>query len=243
MSTPPASGSPYASAPQTPPGPYTTPAPAYAAAPPTSVPGIKGKKGPLALIIVGVVLLVAAAAVLVGSVVSVAQVSSTLSQIPSGSAVAAELRTGSVYGIYSSSLPAAQCTVADPDGVEVPLIEVHSSIEVNDHKLLSTFIPTVSGSYTIACTASGNEPIFLGEATNAQEIGRMAVGAVGSVLGGFLGAGLLIGGLVWLLVRRSRNRRILQAQAMGPAYSRPGYPQSVPQPGVAPYQNGQQFRP
>jgi len=74
MSTPPASGSPYASAPQTPPGPYTTPAPAYAAAPPTSVPSIKGKKGPLALIIVGVVLLVAAAAVLVGSVVSVAQV-------------------------------------------------------------------------------------------------------------------------------------------------------------------------
>ncbi|WP_172119939.1 hypothetical protein [Actinomyces faecalis] len=243
MSTPPASGSPYASAPQTPPGPYTTSAPAYAAAPPAAVPGIKGKTGPLALIIVGLVLLVVAAAVLIGSVVSVARVSSPLSQVPSSSAVAAELRTGNVYGIYSDGLSATACAVTAPDGAEVPLIEVHSSIEVNDHALVATFIPTVSGSYTVTCTTSGNEPIFLGEATNAKEIGWMAVGAIGSVLGGLLGASLLVGGLAWLLVRRSRNRRILQAQAMGPAYSQPGCPQSVPQPGAAPDQNGQWFRP
>lgn len=240
MPVPPASGSPYTYAPQTPPGPCTTPAPAYAAVQPTAVPGLKGRKGPLTLIIIGAVLLVVAAVVLLASIASVSRASGPLTQIQSNGSVTAELETGSVYGLYSDG-QASACTVADPQGAELPLIEVHSAIRFNDHDIFATFIPTVSGSYTVTCTASSASPIFLGEATNATELARLTLSAIGSGLGGTLGAGLLIGGLVWLLVRRSRNRRVLQATA--PLYPQPGYPQSVPQPGTAPGTSGQWTQP
>lgn len=243
MSTLPPSGSPYACAPQAPAGPYTTSAPSYVGQP-AAVPGVKGKKGPLTLIIIGTVFLVAAAVVLCVSVASVARASGTLSQIQSNGSVTAELETASIYGLYSDDQAASTCTVTDPDGAEVPVITVHSSIELNDHTLVATFIPTVPGSYTVTCAASGSEPIFLGEATNAAELGRMIIGVIGSILGGTLGAGLLISGLVWLLVRHSRNRRLLQAQVMAPGYPQPGYPQpGYPQPGSAPSSNGQWRQP
>ena len=64
------------------------------------VPAPKGKKGPVILLSIALVLVVGAVAVFVGSLVMIANVSGTLTPIKPNGEVAADLEGASVYALY-----------------------------------------------------------------------------------------------------------------------------------------------
>ena len=130
--------------------------------------------------------------------------------------------------------------MTSPDEGLVSLNTEPATVSVKDRYLSSTFIPNTTGPYSITCQATDSSRVYLGQGDIADALIRTTVGIMASIAVGVLAAGLLIGGLAWLLVRRSSNRRIIQAQQMaGAGYPQPGYPQPYPQPGAPTSQGGQ----
>ena len=178
-----------------------------------SVPAPKGKKGPVILLSVALVLVISAVAVFIGSLVMITNISGTLTPVQSNGEVTADLKTDTLYALYSEGDPS--CTVTAPDGSDVMLITAadNSTVEIDNHTVVATFIPDQTGKYTINCTTPGSEDVHIGQALNTD---NLLGGALGIVIAGGLaivGTPMLIGAIIWLVVRLSYNKKARQAQA------------------------------
>ena len=225
-------GSPYSgsSAPSAPyaqggPGPYagqqSTMAPGYGGNNPyaesfsytgSPAPAPKGKKGPVILLSIALVLVIGAAAVFIGSLVMMANISGTLTPVKSNGEVTADLKGSSIYALYSDGDPS--CTVTAPDGSDVSTAELDdSTVKVDGHTMVATFSSGQVGKHTISCTTPGSEKVYIGRALHGEGVVGGALGLVGVVLLGIVGLPLLIGAVIWLVVRLSYNRKAREAQA------------------------------
>ena len=140
-----------------------------------SVPAPKGKKGPVILLSIALVLVIGAAAVFIGSLVMMANISGTLTPIKSNGEVTADLKGSSIYALYSDGDPS--CTVTAPDGSDVSTAELDdSTVKVDGHTMVATFSPEQDGKHTISCTTPGSENVSIGQALDSD-------GIVGGVLG------------------------------------------------------------
>ena len=203
-------------------GPQSAAAPAYGGDNPynesfsytgSPVPAPKGKKGPVILLSVALVLVISAVAVFIGSLVMITNISGTLTPVQSNGEVTADLKTDTLYALYSEGDPS--CTVTAPDGSDVMLITAadNSTVEIDNHTVVATFIPDQTGKYTINCTTPGSEDVHIGQALNTD---NLLGGALGIVIAGGLaivGTPMLIGAIIWLVVRLSYNKKARQAQA------------------------------
>ena len=177
-----------------------------------SVPAPKGKKGPVALLSVALVLVIGAAAIFVASMVMIANISGTMTPIKSNGEVTADLKSDNFYAIYSEGEPS--CTVADPNGSDVPVIELDdSTVNIDGHTAVATFISDQEGKYTVSCTTPGSEDVYIGQAVNSDNLIGGAVGLIVSLVLAVVGAPMLIGAVIWLAVRLSYNRKAHEAQA------------------------------
>ena len=88
-------------------------------------PAPKGKKGPVILLSIALVLVIGAAAVFIGSLVMMANISGTLTPVKSNGEVTADLKGSSIYALYSDGDPS--CTVTVPDGSDVAVLDVSAS--------------------------------------------------------------------------------------------------------------------
>ena len=177
-----------------------------------SVPAPKGKKGPVILLSIALVLVIGAAAVFIGSLVMMANISGTLTPIKSNGEVTADLKGSSIYALYSDGDPS--CTVTAPDGSDVSTAELDdSTVKVDGHTMVATFSSGQVGKHTISCTTPGSEKVYIGRALHGEGVVGGALGLVGVVLLGIVGLPLLIGAVIWLVVRLSYNRKAREAQA------------------------------
>ena len=225
-------GSPYSgsSAPSAPyaqggPGPYagqqSTMAPGYGGNNPyaesfsytgSPAPAPKGKKGPVILLSIALVMVLGALAIFIASVVVVIDISRTLTLIKPNGEVAADLKSTGDYALYSNGDPS--CTVTAPDGSDVSTAELDdSTVKVDGHTMVATFSSGQNGKHTISCTTPGSEKVYIGRALHGEGVVGGALGLVGVVLLGIVGLPLLIGAVIWLVVRLSYNRKARQAQA------------------------------
>ena len=233
-------GSPYSgsSAPSAPyaqggPGPYagqqSTMAPGYGGNNPyaesfsytgagVSVPAPKGKKGPVILLSIALVLVIGAAAVFIGSLVMMANISGTLTPVKSNGEVTADLKGSSIYALYSDGDPS--CTVTAPDGSDVAVLDVSASnTKIDGHTMVATFSPDQDGKHTISCTTPGSENVSIGQALDSDGIVGGVLGMGVAIILAIVGFPMLIGAIIWLAVRLSYNRKARQAQAaMGGGY-------------------------
>ena len=225
---PPASGSPYgpgpygpgsnapsmgvpAHAPYAPPGgPVNAPAPYGPGLPQATV---KSTRGPVVLLTIGIIFVVAAVATLVLAINSVAGVANSLNEINGHGNSQVTLEENGHYGLYGDS--STECTVRNPDGGEVTVRTPSASIEINNHQMFGTFTATKAGEYTVTCNSLLDTPVYLGEGATAGGIFNSAAGIILAVLGLVIGVPMTIGGLIWLVVRRSNNRRAAAAQGAG----------------------------
>ena len=227
-------GSPYSgsSAPSAPyaqggPGPYagqqSTMAPGYGGNNPyaesfsytgagVSVPAPKGKKGPVILLSIALVLVIGAAAVFIGSLVMMANISGTLTPIKSNGEVTADLKGSSIYALYSDGDPS--CTVTAPDGSDVAVLDVSASnTKIDGHTMVATFSPEQDGKHTINCTTPGSEDVSIGQALDSDGIVGGVLGMGVAIILAIVGFPMLIGAIIWLAVRLSYNKKARQAQA------------------------------
>ncbi len=227
-------GSPYSgsSAPSAPyaqggPGPYagqqSTMAPGYGGNNPyaesfsytgagVSVPAPKGKKGPVILLSIALVLVIGAAAVFIGSLVMMANISGTLTPIKSNGEVTADLKGSSIYALYSDGDPS--CTVTAPDGSDVAVLDVSASnTKIDGHTMVATFSPDQDGKHTISCTTPGSENVSIGQALDSDGIVGGVLGMGVAIILAIVGFPMLIGAIIWLAVRLSYNKKARQAQA------------------------------
>ena len=225
-------GSPYSgsSAPSAPyaqggPGPYagqqSTMAPGYGGNNPyaesfsytgSPAPAPKGKKGPVILLSIALVMVLGALAIFIASVVVVIDISRTLTPIKPNGEVAADLKSTGDYALYSDGDPS--CTVTAPDGSDVSTAELDdSTVKVDGHTMVATFSSGQVGKHTISCTTPGSEKVYIGRALHGEGVVGGALGLVGVVLLGIVGLPLLIGAVIWLVVRLSYNRKAREAQA------------------------------
>ena len=175
-------------------------------------PAPKGKKGPVILLSIALVLVIGAAAVFIGSLVMMANISGTLTPIKSNGEVTADLKGSSIYALYSDGDPS--CTVTAPDGSDVSTAELDdSTVKVDGHTMVATFSSGQVGKHTISCTTPGSEKVYIGRALHGEGVVGGALGLVGVVLLGIVGLPLLIGAVIWLVVRLSYNRKAREAQA------------------------------
>ena len=233
-------GSPYSgsSAPSAPyaqggPGPYagqqSTMAPGYGGNNPyaesfsytgagVSVPAPKGKKGPVILLSIALVLVIGAAAVFIGSLVMMANISGTLTPVKSNGEVTADLKGSSIYALYSDGDPS--CTVTAPDGSDVAVLDVSASnTKIDGHTMVATFSPDQDGKHTISCTTPGSENVSIGQALDSDGIVGGVLGMGVAIILAIVGFPMLIGAIIWLAVRLSYNKKARQAQAaMGGGY-------------------------
>ena len=233
-------GSPYSgsSAPSAPyaqggPGPYagqqSTAAPGYGGNNPyaesfsytgagVSVPAPKGKKGPVILLSIALVLVIGAAAVFIGSLVMMANISGTLTPVKPNGEVTADLKGSSIYALYSDGDPS--CTVTAPDGSDVAVLDVSASnTKIDGHTMVATFSPDQDGKHTISCTTPGSEDVSIGQALDSDGIVGGVLGMGVAIILAVVGVPMLIGAIIWLAVRLSYNRKARQAQAaMGGGY-------------------------
>ena len=225
---PPASGSPYgpgpydpgnnapsmgvpAHAPYAPPGgPVNAPAPYGPGLPQATV---KSTRGPVVLLTIGIILVVAAVAALGFAISSVAGVADSLNEINGHGNSQVTLEENGHYGLYGDS--STECTVRNPDGGEVSVRTPSASIEINNHQMFGSFNATKAGEYTVTCNSLLDTPVYLGEGATAGGIFNSAAGIILAVLGLVIGVPMTIGGLIWLVVRRSNNRRAAAAQGAG----------------------------
>ncbi|MFC2359512.1 MAG: hypothetical protein ACFNME_01635 [Actinomyces dentalis] len=231
-------GSPYSgsSAPSAPyaqggPGPYagqqSTMAPGYGGNNPyaesfsytgSPAPAPKGKKGPVILLSIALVLVIGAAAVFIGSLVMMANISGTLTPIKSNGEVTADLKGSSIYALYSDGDPS--CTVTAPDGSDVAVLDVSASnTKIDGHTMVATFSPDQDGKHTISCTTPGSENVSIGQALDSDGIVGGVLGMGVAIILAIVGFPMFIGAIIWLAVRLSYNKKARQAQAaMGGGY-------------------------
>ena len=231
-------GSPYSgsSAPSAPyaqggPGPYagqqSTAAPGYGGNNPyaesfsytgSPAPAPKGKKGPVILLSIALVLVIGAAAVFIGSLVMMANISGTLTPVKSNGEVTADLKGSSIYALYSDGDPS--CTVTAPDGSDVAVLDVSASnTKIDGHTMVATFSPDQDGKHTISCTTPGSENVSIGQALDSDGIVGGVLGMGVAIILAIVGFPMLIGAIIWLAVRLSYNKKARQAQAaMGGGY-------------------------
>ncbi|PHP53662.1 hypothetical protein [Actinomyces ruminis] len=205
MAYPSTSGSPYVRVPH-----GADPSP-YGPAAPTP----KGRKGPLILLLSGVALCVIAGIAIIVSALSLTRTAGALQPIVADGTSTVRLDAQEVYGLYGNG--SSDCAVTAADGTELEVTRPSSSITVNDRQLFGMIAPTSSGEYTITCSTllvSGD--VYFGPLVGAQDIGRMVFGVIASIAMLVLGIPLTIGGIIWLVVRNSHNKRALQAQAVYP---------------------------
>ena len=177
-----------------------------------SVPAPKGKKGPVILLSIALVMVLGALAIFIASVVVVIDISRTLTPIKPNGEVAADLKSTGDYALYSEGDPS--CTVTAPDGSDVSTAELDdSTVKVDGHTMVATFSPGQDGKHTISCTTPGSEKVYIGRALHGEGVVGGALGLVGVVLLGIVGLPLLIGAIIWLAVRLSYNRKAHEAQA------------------------------
>ena len=233
-------GSPYSgsSAPSAPyaqggPGPYagqqSTMAPGYGGNNPyaesfsytgagVSVPAPKGKKGPVILLSIALVMVLGALAIFIASVVVVIDISRTLTPIKPNGEVAADLKSTGDYALYSDGDPS--CTVTAPDGSDVAVLDVSASnTKIDGHTMVATFSPDQDGKHTISCTTPGSENVSIGQALDSDGIVGGVLGMGVAIILAIVGFPMLIGAIIWLAVRLSYNKKARQAQAaMGGGY-------------------------
>ena len=225
-------GSPYSgsSAPSAPyaqggPGPYagqqSTMAPGYGGNNPyaesfsytgSPAPAPKGKKGPVILLSIALVLVIGAAAVFIGSLVMMANISGTLTPVKSNGEVTADLKGSSIYALYSDGDPS--CTVTAPNGSDVAVLDVSASnTKIDGHTMVATFSPDQDGKHTISCTTPGSENVSIGQALDSDGIVGGVLGMGVAIILAIVGFPMLIGAIIWLAVRLSYNKKARQAQA------------------------------
>ena len=231
-------GSPYSgsSAPSAPyaqggPGPYagqqSTMAPGYGGNNPyaesfsytgSPAPAPKGKKGPVILLSIALVMVLGALAIFIASVVVVIDISRTLTPIKPNGEVAADLKSTGDYALYSDGDPS--CTVTAPDGSDVAVLDVSASnTKIDGHTMVATFSPEQDGKHTINCTTPGSEDVSIGQALDSDGIVNGVLGMGVAIILAVVGVPMLIGAIIWLVVRLSYNRKARQAQAaMGGGY-------------------------
>ncbi|QHO90414.1 hypothetical protein CWT12_02375 [Actinomyces sp. 432] len=213
MANHPSPGSPYAHAPQGA-GPTNPFGPA--------APAAKGRKGPLILLLSGVLLIVAAVVLIVVFTGMAARTVGGLQPISANGSTAVQLEPTAVYGLYGNG--DSQCTVTAADGTEAEVSGPSSNVTVNERRLFGVVEAGVSGDYTVTCTTDvPGEDVYFGELIDAQAI-------MHSVFSIFLVVGLLvvglpltIAGVIWLVARSAHNKRALQAQSSAPFSGRPGF--------------------
>ena len=175
-------------------------------------PAPKGKKGPVILLSIALVMVLGALAIFIASVVVVIDISRTLTPIKPNGEVAADLKSTGDYALYSDGDPS--CTVTAPDGSDVSTAELDdSTVKVDGHTMVATFSSGQVGKHTISCTTPGSEKVYIGRALHSEGVVGGALGLVGVVLLGIVGLPLLIGAVIWLVVRLSYNRKAREAQA------------------------------
>ena len=183
-----------------------------------SVPAPKGKKGPVILLSIALVMVLGALAIFIASVVVVIDISRTLTLIKPNGEVAADLKSTSDYALYSEGDPS--CTVTAPNGSDVSIAKLDdSTVRLDGHRMVATFFSGQDGKHTISCTTPGSEKVYLGQAVHGEGVVGGALGLVGIVLLSIVGLPLLIGAIIWLVVRLSYDRKAHEAQvAMGGGY-------------------------
>ncbi len=225
-------GSPYSgsSAPSAPyaqggPGPYagqqSTMAPGYGGNNPyaesfsytgSPAPAPKGKKGPVILLSIALVMVLGALAIFIASVVVVIDISRTLTPIKPNGEVAADLKSTGDYALYSDGDPS--CTVTAPDGSDVAVLDVSASnTKIDGHTMVATFSPDQDGKHTISCTTPGSENVSIGQALDSDGIVGGVLGMGVAIILAIVGFPMLIGAIIWLAVRLSYNKKARQAQA------------------------------
>ena len=182
------------------------------------VPAPKGKKGPVILLSIALVMVLGAVAVFIGSVVMVANISGTLTPVKPNGEVTADLKGSSIYALYSDGDPS--CTVTAPNGSDVAVLDVSASnTKVDGHTMVATFSPEQDGKHTINCTTPGSEDVSIGQALDSDGIVNGVLGMGVAIILAVVGVPMLIGAIIWLVVRLSYNRKARQAQAaMGGGY-------------------------
>ena len=182
------------------------------------VPAPKGKKGPVILLSIALVMVIGAVAVFIGSVVMVANISGTLTPVKPNGEVAADLKGTSIYALYSDGDPS--CTVTAPNGSDVAVLDVSASnTKIDGHTMVATFSPEQDGKHTINCTTPGSEDVSIGQALDSDGIVNGVLGMGVAIILAVVGVPMLIGAIIWLVVRLSYNRKARQAQAaMGGGY-------------------------
>ena len=182
------------------------------------VPAPKGKKGPVILLSIALVMVLGAVAVFIGSVVMVANISGTLTPVKPNGEVTADLKGSSIYALYSDGDPS--CTVTAPNGSDVAVLDVSASnTKVDGHTMVATFSPEQDGKHTINCTTPGSEDVSIGQALDSDGIVNGVLGMGVAIILAAVGVPMLIGAIIWLVVRLSYNRKARQAQAaMGGGY-------------------------
>ena len=183
-----------------------------------SVPAPKGKKGPVILLSIALVMVLGALAIFIASVVMIMNISRTLTPIKPNGEVTADLKSTSIYALYSEGDPS--CTVTAPNGSDVSTAKWNdSTVKVDHHTMVATFSSGQDGKHTINCTTPGSKKVYIGQALKGGGIVGGDLGIVGIVLLGIVGLPLLIGAIIWLAVRLSYNRKAHEAQvAMGGGY-------------------------
>ena len=199
------------------------------------------------MLIIGLVMTIAFVSILVAGISTILGVAGSLSEISGNGESTATLEEDGYYGLYSSGL--VDCTVTDPDGGDIAVGRPTVNVEVNDKPMFGAFNTTKAGEYTIACKSPSNLGVYLGKGATTGGIVGSVAGIILSILGLLVGVPMAIGGLIWLNVRRSGNRRATAAQgaqitgsapypgAPVPAGPLPGAPLGQP----APYSQPGQF--
>ena len=175
------------------------------------VPAPKGKKGPVILLSIALVMVIGAVAVFIGSVVMVANISGTLTPVKPNGEVTADLKGSSIYALYSDG---------DPSCSDVAVLDVSASnTKIDGHTMVATFSPEQDGKHTINCTTPGSEDVSIGQALDSDGIVNGVLGMGVAIILAVVGVPMLIGAIIWLVVRLSYNRKARQAQAaMGGGY-------------------------
>jgi len=183
-----------------------------------SVPAPKGKKGPVILLSIALVMVLGALAIFIASVVMIMNISRTLTPIKPNGEVTADLKSTSIYALYSEGDPS--CTVTAPNGSDVSTAKWNdSTVKVDHHTMVATFSSGQDGKHTINCTTPGSKKVYIGQALKGGGIVGGDLGIVGIVLLAVVGVPMLIGAIIWLAVRLSYNKKARQAQAaMGGGY-------------------------
>lgn len=188
-------------------------APQYYQGPPAPAPRKvpTGRRGPLTLLITGVVLLVAAVASFGLGVFSVVGQATSLESFSSNEVHQLDLEPNSIYGIYADA--DVSCLAVDAAEDEVPLGTVASSLRTNDHQMLLTFTTaTAQLPVSLYCESVDQSPVFVGVAMSASGLGGMIGGMLFGVFAGIAGFGLTLGGIIWLVVRNKAIRNAARYQ-------------------------------